>query len=199
MAPPNKPFSQACENNKQPILTVLREAFGEVSSVLEIGSGTGQHAAALAGRWPQLQWQTSDVAAQLPGIRNWLYEAGLDNTPAPLILDLNDSAWPRLHAEVVFSANTLHIISWPQVQTLFQRLEPIIDQGGLLIIYGPFKYRGEFTSPSNADFDAQLRAADPQRGIRDAEAVDELAAGIGLTLLADHAMPANNQMRVWQR
>lgn len=195
----DKPFAPACERNAEPIAAQLQRYLPGRKALLEIGSGTGQHAAALAGRWPQLQWQTSDVAAQLPGIRNWLYEAGLPNTPAPLILDLDDSAWPRLQAEVVFSANTLHIISWPQVQTLFQRLDPIIEPGGLLIIYGPFKYRGEFTSPSNAGFDAQLRAADPQRGIRDAEAVDELASGIGLTLLADHAMPANNQMRVWQR
>lgn len=195
----DKPFAPACERNAVPIGAQLQSYLPGRKTLLEIGSGTGQHAAALAGRWPQLQWQTSDVAAQLPGIRNWLYEAGLPNTPAPLILDLNDSAWPRLNAEVLFSANTLHIISWPQVQTLFQRLDPIIEPGGLLIIYGPFKYRGEFTSASNAGFDAQLKAADRQRGIRDAEAVDELAAGIGLTLLADHAMPANNQMRVWQR
>jgi cyclopropane fatty-acyl-phospholipid synthase-like methyltransferase len=194
-----KPFSVACERNQAPILEVLRERFAACRTVLEIGSGTGQHAVHFAAAMPHLVWQTSDVPAHLDGIRQWLAEAALPNTPPPLSLDINDAAVPTGPFDAVFSANTLHIMSWAEVQRLFERLPSMMGEGALLVVYGPFNYRGKFTSSSNAAFDTSLRAANPLRGIRDAEAVDALAAEAGLALVEDRAMPANNRCRVWQR
>jgi cyclopropane fatty-acyl-phospholipid synthase-like methyltransferase len=193
----HKPFSEASERNKAPILQVLRERFGSSRQVLEIGSGTGQHAVFFAAAMPQCVWQCSDVAANLPGLRSWLDEAGLPNLPAPLLLDV-DEALPALRVDAVYSANTLHIMSWPQVQRLFEALPRWLEPGGLLLVYGPFNYRGQFSSDSNARFDAMLRQDDARRGIRDFEAVDALAHAAGLSLLDDVAMPANNRCISWR-
>lgn len=194
----DKPFSPACERNREPILAVLRERFADRRHVLEIGSGTGQHAAHFGAALPHLVWQASDVAANLSGIRLWLDEAALPNTPEPLTLDVND-ALPGGSYDAVFSANTLHIMGWPEVHRLFAQLPTLMGPGALLTIYGPFNRDGRFSSASNAAFDAQLRAGDPQRGIRDIEAVGALATAAGLTLLEDRAMPANNRCITWQR
>ena len=193
-----KPFSPACERNRDPILTVLRERFADRTRVLEIGSGTGQHAAHFAAALPHLIWQTSDVAAQLPGIRLWLAEAQLPNTPEPLAFDVNQ-AWPAGLFDAIFSANTLHIMGWDEVVLLFAGLPTVMSPGALLTVYGPFNEGGRFSSASNADFDAALRATDPRRGIRDIEAVDALAQAAGLVRIDDHAMPANNRCLTWQR
>jgi cyclopropane fatty-acyl-phospholipid synthase-like methyltransferase len=193
-----KPFSAACARNQQPILKVLRQHFAGRRRVLEIGSGTGQHAVFFAAAMPWLSWQASDRAENLPGIRAWLDEAALPNLPAPLELDVN-GPWPAQTFDAVFSANTLHIMGWPEVQRLFAHLPSVMAEDARLAIYGPFSYGGRHTSPSNAAFDAGLRQAGAQMGIRDFEAVDELARGIGLQLLEDRAMPANNRCLVWQR
>jgi cyclopropane fatty-acyl-phospholipid synthase-like methyltransferase len=195
----DKPFSPACERNQGPILELLRERFADRTRVLEIGSGTGQHAVHFARALPQLVWQSSDVPANLGGIRQWLDEAALPNTPAPRAFDINDAAPPLGRFDAVFSANTLHIMSWAEVRRVFERLPALLEEGGLLAVYGPFKYDGRFTSPSNAEFDASLRAAQPLRGIRDAEAVDALAAEAGFALIEDRPMPANNRCRIWRR
>jgi cyclopropane fatty-acyl-phospholipid synthase-like methyltransferase len=194
----HKPFSPACERNRDAILAVLCEHFDGCTRVLEIGSGTGQHAVHFAAALPQLVWQTSDVAANLPGIRAWLAEAGLPNTPTPLAFDINAAA-PAASFDAIFSANTLHILAWPEVQMLFATLPALMRPEALLTIYGPFNYGGAFTSDSNAAFDASLRADQPQRGIRDFEAVDALARAAGLTLVEDRAMPANNRCITWRR
>jgi SAM-dependent methyltransferase len=194
----DKPFSPACERNREPILAVLRERFADRRNVLEIGSGTGQHAVHFAAALPQLVWQTSDVADHLPGIRLWLDEAALSNTQSPLTLDVNH-ALPAGNFDAVFSANTLHIMSWLEVQRLFAALPGVMSPDALLTIYGPFNRDGQFSSASNAAFDAQLREDDPRRGIRDVEAVCALATVAGLTLLEDRAMPANNRCITWQR
>ena len=194
----DKPFSPACERNREPILDVLRERFADRRHVLEIGSGTGQHAVHFAAALPHLVWQTADRASYLPGIKMWLDEAALPNTPAPLTLDVNDSL-PAQQFDAVFTANTLHIMSWPEVQRLFAQLPAVMAPGALLTVYGPFNRNGQFSSPSNAAFDAQLRADHPQRGIRDIEAVCKLATVAGLSLLEDCAMPANNRCITWQR
>ncbi|MDI1239974.1 MAG: DUF938 domain-containing protein [Polaromonas sp.] len=194
----DKPHAPATDRNREPILSALRELFADRRSVLEIGSGTGQHAVYFAGALPWLRWQTSDVAGNLPGIELWLDEAGLPNTPAPVTLDLRQD-WPDVSFDAVYSANTLHIMGWPEVQRLFLALDRQMPPGGLLTVYGPFNYGGRFTSDSNAAFDASLRAGNPASGLRDFDAVDALAALAGLYLMEDRAMPANNRCITWQR
>ncbi len=194
----NKPYSASCERNREPILAVLREHFADRRRVLEIGSGTGQHAVHFAAALPQLVWQCADRAEYLDGIRLWLEDAALPNTPPPLTLDVNQADWPAPGYDAVFSANTLHIMGWDDVREMFRRLPEVMTAGAKLAVYGPFNYGGRFTSDSNAAFDTALKHADPRRGIRDAEAVDELASAIGLRLQQDHEMPANNRCRVWQ-
>ena len=194
----NKPFSPASERNRGPILAVLRERFADRRKVLEIGSGTGQHAVHFAAALPWLEWQASELLANLPGLRAWLDEAGLPNTPPPLELDVNDGL-PAGGFDAVFSANTLHIMSWPEVEKLFAGLPAATSADAVLTIYGPFNYGGRFTSDSNAEFDAMLRAGDPARGIRDFEAVDALARASGFEAIEDRAMPANNRCISWRR
>jgi hypothetical protein len=194
-----KPFSAACERNREPILAVLRAQFADRRRVLEIGSGTGQHAVHFAQALPQLVWQTTDRAENLPGVQSWLDEAVLPNTPAPLILDVAASDWSISTFDAVFSANTLHIMAWPEVEALFAALPGVTTADAKLAVYGPFNYGGKYTSASNAEFDASLKARDAQMGIRDFAAVDALARVVGFMLLDDVAMPANNRMLIWQR
>ena len=194
----HKPFSPACERNQDAILAVLREHFADRTRVLEIGSGTGQHAVHFAAALPQLIWQASDVPANLPGIGQWLGEARHPNTPPPLAFDINGTP-PEGRYDAVFSANTLHIMTWGDVQRLFETLPALMHERALLTVYGPFKYAGAFTVPSDAAFDASLRVDHPQRGIRDAEAVDALARAAGLVQIDDRAMPANNRCITWRR
>ncbi|MDH5821825.1 DUF938 domain-containing protein [Luteimonas sp. RD2P54] len=195
-----KPVAPACERNRTPILAVLRERFADRTRVLEIGSGTGQHAVHFAEAMPHLAWQTSDLADNLPGIRAWLDEAGLPNTPPPIALDVLQPPWPALDADAVFTANTLHIMGWDGVEAFFRGAGRILAgaPGGVLVVYGPFNDAGGYTSDSNRDFDAWLRARDPHSGIRDLGAVDALAAAAGLHRVADVAMPANNRCLVWR-
>ena len=192
-----KPFSPSSERNREPILAVLRERLADRTQVLEIGSGTGQHAVHFGAALPHLTWQTSEVAAHLPGIRLWLAEAGLPNTPPPVVFDL-DLAPPTGCFDAVFTANTLHIVSWQQVERMFAALPSLMRPGGLLMVYGPFRQRGEFSGPGDAAFDQALRAEVPHRGLRDLEAVDDLARGTGLTLIENLAMPANNRFVSWR-
>ena len=194
----NKPYSPACDRNREPILALLREQFQDRRGVLEIGSGTGQHAVYFAGKLPQLTWQTSDRADNLAGIRLWLNEAGLANTPPPMEFDVN-LTWPNQRFDAIFSANTLHIMAWPEVEQLFAGLPKVMTESAKLVIYGPFNSGGQFTSESNASFDALLKARNPYQGIRDREAVIALAEQRDLKLLADVAMPAHNRCLVWER
>ncbi|KLJ00624.1 DUF938 domain-containing protein [Luteimonas sp. FCS-9] len=200
----DKPFAPACERNRDPILAVLRDAFATRSRVLEIGSGTGQHAVHVAAALPGLRWQCTDRVAQLPGIAQWLDEAALDNTPPPVELDVTAGPWPVSDGpdgrfDAAFTANTLHIMGWPAVEACFAGLDDALAPDATLVVYGPFNVDGRFTSDSNAAFDQWLRARDPASGIRDLEAVDALAAQIGLRLEADIGMPANNRCLVWRR
>lgn len=195
----DKPFSPACERNRGPILEVLRTVFADRTHVLEIGSGTGQHAAWLAAHLPHLVWQASDVAPHLDGIRAWIDEAALPNLPPPIVLDIDAAQWPAVAADAAFTANTLHIVSWPQVERLFAQVAALLPSEGLFVVYGPFKRNGIHTAESNARFDLMLRQRDPRSGIRDFEAVDALAARSGLTAIDDRAMPANNAMVVWRK
>jgi cyclopropane fatty-acyl-phospholipid synthase-like methyltransferase len=194
----DKPFAPACERNREPILQVLRVAFAQSRHVLEVGSGTGQHAVHFAAAMPWLDWQCSDRAEQLPGIRAWLDESALPNTPAPLELDVA-GPWPSARYDGLFSANTLHIMGWAEVERLFACLPKVASDDAVLAIYGPFNRDGRYTSDSNADFDRSLKARDSRMGLRDAAAVDALAQAAGFALAQDHAMPAGNRCLVWRR
>ena len=194
-----KPFAESCEQNKWPLLEILREEFAQSTCVLEIGSGTGQHAVFFAEQLPHLVWQTSDVADYHPGILAWLTDAGLPNLRPPLSLDVLRDTWPRQSFDAVFSANTAHIMSWPEVAAMFAGIGSVLAAGGRFCLYGPFNYGGNYTSDSNARFDQWLKARDPHSGVRNFEDLNDLAGNAGLQLLRDHAMPANNRTLVWSR
>jgi len=195
----DKLFSESCVQNRAPILAVLREVFADRRRVLEIGSGTGQHAVYFAPELPHLLWQTPDVPAHHACIRAWLDEAALPNALPPLALDVNDTAWHSDRYDAVFSANTLHIMGWPEVERFFAGVGKVLEPDGVLTVYGPLNYNGRYTSESNARFDAWLKARDPASGVRDFETVDALARAQGLVLHRDIAMPANNRMLVWRK
>ena len=249
----DKPHAPSCERNREPILAVLEQHFADRRHVLEVGSGTGQHAVAFAAAMPWLTWQCSDRAEYLMGIGQWLAEAGLANTPPAVELDVGVRPWPpfawpatgeserqnplrvafegglkagaamdtllpasrprlpafeppllsgRSHCgrfDAAFSANTLHIMGWTQVEALFAGLDTALADDATLVVYGPFNHGGAFTSDSNRAFDASLKARDARMGLRDFEAVDGLANAIGLMLVDDRAMPANNRCLVWRR
>lgn len=196
-----KPFSQACENNREPIFNILAPLFQHQHRILEVGSGTGQHAVYMAPKMPQLQWQTSDLPENIAGINRWIDAEQADNVLRPFELDIN-SNWPNAELlsgfDGLYSANTLHIMPWPTAQKFIAGLADM-PSGAVVTIYGPFKYQGEFTSASNARFEQWLKQQEPHRGIRDFEQVNALAEQAGLELLADHNMPANNQLLVWRK
>ncbi|RJG06811.1 DUF938 domain-containing protein [Noviherbaspirillum cavernae] len=194
-----KQFSAACERNRDPILQILREVFADRRHVLEIGSGTGQHAVHFAAHLPHLRWQTSDLPRNHSSIIAWQDEAGLPNVMPPLALDAGGDAWPAGPFDAVFSANTCHIMAWHEVEGMFAGIGRVLGRDGVLCIYGPFNYEGKFTSESNARFDTALKEQAPHMGIRDVEEVNRLAREQGLELQADHAMPANNRLLVWRR
>lgn len=197
--PATKPFSQACENNKLPILNIISQVFTRPTTVWEIGSGTGQHACFFAGQLPYLTWQATDQIDNLPGIQTWIEAANLPNLLQPLALDIHDKPWPCDSIDALFSANTLHIMSLVEVEILFERLKQYLNPGARVCIYGPFNYHGQFTSDSNASFDQWLKAQNPLSGIRDIEYIRELATLADLTLLNDYAMPANNRLLMFQK
>lgn len=198
----NRPFAQSCENNQAPIVEVLTTAFADRQHVLEIGSGTGQHSVYFAPRLPHLIWQTSELPALHAGIAAWHAHLPAPNLRLPIALDLARSDWPQTQDgafDAVFTSNTLHIVVWPLVERLFALLGQHLPAGGVFAVYGPFNYSGSFTSESNRAFDAWLKARDANSGIRDFEAVEALAVQQGLQLQADHAMPANNRVLVFQK
>ena len=184
-----KPFSEACERNREPILAILERVFRQAGKVLEIGSGTGQHAAYFSAALPHLVWQASDRAENLPGIRQWRAD--------PIELDV-DGEWPDIAADAAFTANTCHIMSWPQVERMFAAIGRIASMR-TFCLYGPFNYGASHTSESNARFDAMLRGRDPASGLRDFEKIIELGRKAGLRLVEDNPMPANNRLLVFAR
>jgi SAM-dependent methyltransferase len=191
--------SEACERNKDPILAVLRDAFAASRQVLEIGSGTGQHAVHFARHLPHLHWQPSDTGEYLDALGERIARAGGANLAPPVELDVRAHTRPVADFDGVFSANTLHIMSWEAVRELFRGVGSHLRRQGVLCVYGPFRYAGRYTSESNADFDRYLKDRDPASGIRDFEAVDEFARQEGLELDGDHDMPAHNRTLVWRR
>jgi cyclopropane fatty-acyl-phospholipid synthase-like methyltransferase len=195
----NKSFSQSCENNKDPILQVIKTVYLEPTTVWEIGSGTGQHACHFANHLSHLTWQPTDRKENLKGIDCWVEEAGLINLKKALALNVTDKEWPCQSIDAVFTANTLHIMHWPEVECFFSRLANYLSEKATVCIYGPFNYNGQYTSDSNQQFDRWLTDRDPQSGIRDFEAIEQLAKSANLKLENDFPMPANNRLLVFKK
>lgn len=194
-----KPYSEACERNREPILKVLEQWFIAPGVVLEIGAGTGQHAVHFAARMPHLTWTSTDRAENLAGIRLWFEEAQLENLRGPLQLDVHDELWPVGDAAYAFSANTAHIMSWPEVELMFAGVAKTLRPKGVFCLYGPFNRDGRYTSDSNRAFDESLRARDPSMGVRNDREVMALGTRCGLTFAADQPMPANNRLLVFEK
>jgi hypothetical protein len=195
----SRPFSQACENNKRPIAQVLREELAGVQQVLELGSGTGQHGRYFSEQLSDLCWQMTDVPANIAAIESWRADYAGDNLPPPRVLDVRSPDWGVEIPGAVFTANSLHIMAWSAVETLFGYLARHAPRGNRLCVYGPFNYGGAYTSDSNAGFDQWLAQQNPDSAIRDFEKVDALANAAGYGLHADHEMPANNRLLVWHK
>ncbi|HMN43096.1 MAG TPA: DUF938 domain-containing protein [Povalibacter sp.] len=194
-----KPHSEACERNKGPILDVLKSWFLRPGTVLEIGSGTGQHAVHFAAHLPHLMWSATDREENLDGIRQWIDEAALPNLRGPYALDVRQEVWPVREALYAFSANTAHIMSWGDVEAMFAGVSVALEPGGCFCLYGPFNRDGQFTSDSNRAFDESLRARDPQMGIRDDRALQTLGTRCELEFAADYSLPARNRLLVWTK
>jgi len=194
-----KQISPSCERNKDFILPVLKEVLPGSGTVLEVGSGTGQHAAFFAAGLLQLVWQPTDLAESFPSIRAWGEEAKLPNLRAPLKLDLLASAehWPVASADAVVCINTVHIVAWKGVENLFAGAGRVLSAGGVMFVYGAYRYATRALEPSNENFDQWLKARDPASGVRDFEAVNALAQRQGLALAGDRAMPGNNRSIWW--
>jgi cyclopropane fatty-acyl-phospholipid synthase-like methyltransferase len=192
-----KPVATAAERNSHAILGVIREELQRLRSVLEIGSGTGQHAVYFCGNLPHLDWQTSDVASNHDAINAWVDDASLDNIRRPLPLDVLDAETPGRSYDAVFSANTAHIMSMEAVASMFRVVAEVLEERGIFMLYGPFRQAGRFNTLSNEQFDLSLRQQDAARGVRDLEELDELAVQVNLRRLRLYAMPANNHLVVW--
>ncbi len=194
-----KPYSQACENNKIPIFSSLVKWFIDVNHVLEIGSGTGQHAVFFAEQFPSLFWQPSDLLENHPGIIQWIDETQLSNIQYPISLDVKTDVWPDTKFDAVYTANTCHIMHWNEVVTMFEGVSAILSGAGLFIIYGPFNYNNAYTSLSNEHFDRMLRTKDPESGLRNIEDLIALADQNAFSLMEDNDMPANNRLLIFKR
>lgn len=194
-----KNFNESCEKNKVPILEKLSVDLSDSTTVLEIGSGSGQHALYFGEQLPHLHWQTTEVSDLIPALSDNLLTRNLPNTPSPFFLDVSQHPWPVESTSAIFSANTLHIMAWELVEHFFAGVGKTLQADGRLIIYGPFRYQNDYTSKSNAKFDQWLKERDSRSGIRDFEAIDLLARRQGLKLHVDHQMPSNNQLIVWQK
>lgn len=193
------PYSQSCENNREPILAVLKAHLNSVGKLLEIGSGTGQHAVYFAPEFPDLIWQTSDRTENHAGINAWQMTYPSHNLRPPIALDVLRDVWPAAPFDAVFSANTAHIMRVQEVAAMFAGVGRILNEGARFILYGPFNMNGGYTAPSNEKFDRWLRQQDPSMGLRDLAWLTELATGAGLRLIEQSDMPANNMTLCWQK
>jgi SAM-dependent methyltransferase len=193
------PFSAACERNKDPILEVLRVRFADRAQVLEVGSGTGQHAVHFARTLTHVIWHPTEQLAYLSDLTERVKLEGSHNLRVPTLLDVRQAVWPLRAVDAMFTANTLHIMSWLEVMALFHGIGTVLAPGGVLCIYGPFRYQGRYTSDSNRDFDRMLQERDPESGMRDVDAITSLARQYGMELAADHDLPANNRLLVFTK
>ncbi len=194
-----KQYSESCEQNKGPILEVLKRVFYDSKKVFEIGSGTGQHAVYFAKHLPHLIWQPSDLTENLLSIQAWMQDAPSNNLKPPIELDVLKPSKDLGHYDAIFTANSLHIMSWLMVEAFFRVVNSLLDSQGKLLIYGPFSYQGKHTSFSNERFDHYLKQHNPDSGVRDVVDLENLAKKQRLILLEDYAMPANNRCLLWQK
>lgn len=189
-----KPYSESCDQNKDAILSVISAVLSSSSSVLEIGSGTGQHAVYFAEKMPDLKWYTSDCKSYLEGINMWLLDAGLSNVQMPFELDVSSSEWPDLDVDAIFTANSIHIMSQQDMVNFMTGVGHLLGEQGHLLIYGPFNYKGTYTSKSNESFDQWLKGRDSSSGIKHFEEMESQANINGMRLVTDFEMPANNRI-----
>lgn len=199
MSASNKPYSESCEENKHAILAVIRPLFAGTRSVLEIGSGTGQHAVFFSEAMPHLIWHTSDREENHPGIHAWLSESQARNLRPPMALDVFTGTWPQTTYDAVFSSNTAHIMGQAEVAAMFRGVATVLKVGGLFALYGPFNYGGRYTSESNARFDQWLKSRNARSCIKNFDDLNAMASEIGLELVQDYEMPVNNRILVWRR
>lgn len=194
-----KPYSESCDQNRNPILNIIQKLFANKKYILEIGSGTGQHAAYFAKHMPHLIWQCSDQTAYHNGINQWIKEAKLNNILAPIALNVSKDDWPSTNTDAIFSANSVHIMSWDNVKDLINNAGKLLTKNGLLVLYGPFNYNNQYTSQSNKQFDRWLKQREPKSGIRDFEDINKLAKQAKFILQNDYPMPANNRILCWKK
>ena len=194
-----KPFSAACERNKDPILKILKKVLVSAQTVLEIGSGTGQHAVHFASALPYINWQTSDLAVNHDGIMAWINEVSLNNLREPVFLDVSMDEWPLSSVDAVFTANTLHIMPWRSVEKMFKGVSNILEKNGIFSVYGPFRYGGEHVSESNELFDQSIRIQYEGGGVRNYEDVVAVASKFQIKLMDEFEMPSNNRFLLFKK
>ncbi|MCB0376935.1 MAG: DUF938 domain-containing protein [Bdellovibrionales bacterium] len=194
-----KPYAPSCDKNTDPILEVLKLYLPEQKSLLEFGAGTGQHAIAMAPHFPNIVWTISDREENHKGIQLWLQDFPRVNLRGPLSFDIDRDTFPEGHFDTVFTANTLHILSWEQNLKLYSLLGESLPNESLFLVYGAFNYNGNFTSESNQRFEQWLKNRDPKSGIRDFESVSSELFKVGFDLIRDHEMPANNRLLVFKK
>ena len=192
-------YSPAAEKNKTPILEELRDRLAPTARVLEVGSGSGQHALHFTEALPELRWQPTEHPAVMPALEANLGAAGREAILQPLALDLAADSWPTGPFDAVYAANVMHIVSVPLGEALLRGAASVLGEGGQLLLYGPYRFDGAFTTESNAEFDQWLKARDPASGVRDFEAVAAAAEAVGLVLEDNRAMPSNNQLLCFRR
>lgn len=195
----NKPYAKSCEQNRRVILDVIQPLLVNSKSLLEIGSGTGQHAVYFSEKLPHIIWNSSDRTENIEAIKLWLSDTDSEKLPTPIELDVTQNIWPDITVDTVFTANTCHIMSQQSVETMVERVGQLLPAEGQLIIYGPFNYNQQYTSPSNERFDQWLKQRDPQSAIRNFEDINNLARKAGLNLVNDYEMPANNRILHWRK
>jgi SAM-dependent methyltransferase len=192
--------SPSAERNKGPIAEILMRVLLAQGEVLEVSSGTGQHVLHFAQAMPRIRWQPTERDADaLKSIASWLGQPLPPNVSAPLRLDVHDASWPVHDVAAVVCINMIHIAPPSATEALMRGAADVIAPGGLLFLYGPYRRQGRHTSPSNEAFDAQLRARNPQWGVRNLEDVVDLASSVGLELEQIHDMPANNLAVIFRK
>jgi hypothetical protein len=192
--------SPSAERNKGPITEILVRVLPEQGDVLEVSSGTGQHVLHFAQAMPQIRWQPTERDADcLRSIASWLAQTAPPNVKAPIYLDVHDEIWPVADVAAVVCINMIHIAAPTAIDALLRGAGNVIAPGGILFLYGPYRRQGRHTSPSNEAFDALLKAANPEWGVRDLEEIARRAAAEGFELQETHDMPANNLAVIFRK